>query len=72
MIKDSQHGFIQERSCSANLLEFFKDITATIDKENSVDNSIFRFSKTLNKVLNQRFMTKEKVPQSGRKNGRAM
>lgn len=58
LIKDSQHGFRQERSCLTNLLEFFEDITATTDKDNSVDGSIFRFSKALSKVPHQRLMTK--------------
>jgi len=60
LIKDSQDGFRQERSCLTNLLEFFVEITATIDKENSVDGSIFRFSKALNKVPHQTLMTRAK------------
>lgn len=37
VIKDNQHGFQYGRSCLTNPSMFFEDITAMIDKGNSVD-----------------------------------
>eukprot|EP00061_Rhincodon_typus_P003133 g19367.t1 len=32
-ISDRQHGFVRERSCLINLIEFFEEVTKLIDEE---------------------------------------
>ena len=37
LIKDSQHGFMQGKSCSTNLVEFLEKVTKTVDGGKPVD-----------------------------------
>ena len=45
LIKDSQHGFIKNRSCTTNLLSFLEKITQEVDNGNPVDICYLDFSK---------------------------
>lgn len=43
----SWHGFLEDKSCLANLLEFFEEIGSTVDKGESED---FDFQKAFDKM----------------------
>ena len=60
MIKDSQHGFIQGKSCLTNLLEFLDDVTDMIDGGNPVDVIYLDFQKASDKVPHRRLLAKIK------------
>jgi hypothetical protein len=57
-VNDSQHGFVKGRSCLTNLLGFFKDITAMVDKGEPVDVIYLDFQKAFDKVPHRRLMRK--------------
>ena len=50
LIKNSQHGFISGRSCLSNLLEFFENLTSSLDEGDNVDVIYLDFSKAFDKV----------------------
>ena len=58
LIKNSQHGFRTEKSCLSNLLEFYNNVTAWLDKSNCVDIVYLDFSKAFDKVSHLRLMVK--------------
>jgi ribonuclease P/MRP protein subunit RPP40 len=58
LINDSQHGFVKGRSCLTNLLGFFEDITAMVDKGEPVDVIYLDFQKAFDKVPHRRLMKK--------------
>ena len=45
LIKDSQHGFMQGKSCSTNLVEFLEKVTKTVDGGKPVDVFYLVFAK---------------------------
>ncbi len=58
LIKDSQHGFRNHRSCLINLLEFFYDILLYHDKCRAVDIIYLDFQKAFDTVPHKRLMVK--------------
>eukprot|EP00061_Rhincodon_typus_P012926 g38983.t1 len=50
MIRDSQHGFVQGKSCLTNLLEFFQEVIKKIDEGRAVDIVYLDFSTAFDKV----------------------
>ena len=58
LIKDTQHGFVQGRSCLSNLINFLDEVTKYIDKGLPVDIIYLDFSKAFDKVPHQRLLKK--------------
>ena len=58
LIYDSQHGFMKNRSCLTNLLQFLETVTDCIDKWFSVDIIYLDFQKAFDKVPHHRLMHK--------------
>ena len=58
LIRDSQHGFRQGRSCLTNLLEYLEAITKFLDSGKSVDIVYLDFAKAFNKVPINRLIAK--------------
>jgi len=58
LIKKSQHGFIKNRSCTTNLLEFLEAVLSEIDEGNPVDVIYLDFSKAFDKVPKARLLEK--------------
>jgi len=58
LIKDSQHGFRNKRSCLTNLLDFFNDIYNMYDDSRSVDVIYLDFQKAFDKVPHKRLLSK--------------
>ena len=57
LIKDTQHGFVKNRSCT-NLLVFLKEITDYVDSGYSVDIINLDFWKAFDKVSHKRLLHK--------------
>ncbi len=62
VIKDSQHGFRNRRSCPTNLLAFFSDIYSMYDDSRSVDIIYLDFQKAFDKVPHNRLLSKVHAP----------
>ena len=60
LIRSSQHGFLKNRSCLTNLLEFFEYVTNNIDNGSAVDAIYLDFSKAFDKVPHRRLISKFK------------
>ena len=58
LIKNSQHGFMKNRSCTTNLLSFLERLTKEQDQANSVDIAYLDFSKAFDKVPHDRLIEK--------------
>ena len=58
LIRDSQHGFMNGRSCCTNLLEFLETVTATVDGGKAMDVVYLDFAKAFDKVPWERLMAK--------------
>ena len=58
LIKDSQHGFMQGKSCCTNLLEFLEAVTGTVDGGRPMDVIYLDFAKAFDKVPRERLMAK--------------
>ena len=58
LIKDSQHGFMQGKSCSTNLVEFLEKVTKTVDGGKPVDVFYLDFAKAFDKVPRERLLLK--------------
>ena len=58
LVAPSQHGFMKNRSCTTNLLEFLERITAEADVGKSVDVIYLDFAKAFDKVPTERLIKK--------------
>ena len=58
LIKDSQHGFIQGKSCLTNSLLFLEKVAGFIDEGYLVDVLYLDFSKAFDKVPHERLLLK--------------
>ena len=56
LIDQSQHGFMKNKSCTTNLLEFFELLTDTIDQGDCMDVIYLDFSKAFDKVPRERLL----------------
>ena len=56
LLKSSQHGFVQNRSCLTNLLEYLETLTDLIDQGHCVDVFYLDFSKAFDRVPHQRLL----------------
>ena len=61
LINPSQHGFMKNRSCTTNLLEFLEEVTAKADSGKSIDIIYLDFVKAFDKVPTQRLLKKLKA-----------
>ena len=61
LIKDSQHGFRERRSCLTNLLEFFNTVFSEVDNFKSFDVIYLDFKKAFDTVPHQRLLEKLKA-----------
>ena len=61
IIRDTQHGFTQGRSCLTNLLTFLEEVTAYVDEGSPVDVLYLDFSKAFDKVPHKRLVNKVKA-----------
>jgi hypothetical protein len=59
-LRASQHGFQHAQSCTSQLLEYFNDITLSLDRRLCVDVIYLDFSKAFDKVHHQLLLTKLK------------
>ena len=58
LLHDSQHGFLKNKSCTTNLLEFLERMTSLQDEGKSVDVIYLDFSKAFDKVPHRRLLAK--------------
>jgi hypothetical protein len=58
LIRESQHGFMPDRSCASNLVEFMDKVTKAVDEGKSVDIFYLDFAKAFDKVPRQRLVKK--------------
>lgn len=58
VLKDSQHGFREGRSCLTNLLEFVEEMSLMVDGGEQVDVVFLDFSKAFDKVPHERLLVK--------------
>ena len=61
LIRESQHGFMEGKSCLTNLLSFLETATSYSDQGLPVDILYLDFSKAFDKVPHQRLITKLKA-----------
>ncbi len=61
LIKSSQHGFMKNKSCTTNLLEFLEKVTKMVDNGDPVDIIYLDFSKASEKVPKFRLLAKMKA-----------
>ena len=60
LIRDSQHGFRNKRSCLSNLLTFYNDLFAAHDINRALDIVFLDFQKAFDKVPHDKLMFKVK------------
>jgi hypothetical protein len=58
LLASSQHGFMPNRSCCTNLLEFFETVTSVIDQGDPFDVIFLDFAKAFDKVPRERLLEK--------------
>ena len=58
LIHKSQHGFMRNKSCTTNLLEFLEFLTSSIDAGQPVDVVYLDFAKAFDKVPHSRLLQK--------------
>ena len=58
LIKPSQHGFMANKSCLTNLLEYLEVLTCLVDAGHNVDVVYMDFAKAFDKVPHQRLLRK--------------
>jgi len=61
LIRNSQHGFMKNKSCTTNLLEFMEKVTDAADKGKAVDIVYLDFAKAFDKVPTERLLKKVKA-----------
>ena len=61
IIKDSQHGFRNKRSCLSNLLDFYNSVFKMYDNTRAVDVVYLDFQKAFDKVPHKRLISKVKA-----------
>ena len=61
IIRNSQHGFMPNRSTVTNLLEFLEQVTLEYDQGHSIDCIYLDFSKAFDKVPHRRLLEKFKA-----------
>ena len=61
LIKNSQHGFRNKRSCLTNLLDFYNEVYDVYDETKAVDVIYLDFQKAFDKVPHQRLLIKLKA-----------
>jgi Reverse transcriptase (RNA-dependent DNA polymerase) len=60
-LEDSQHGFVNGRSCTTNLIEFLDKVTEALDSGNKVDIIFLDFAKAFDTVPKVRLLAKLKA-----------
>ena len=60
LVKNSQHGFRNKRSCLTNLLDFYNEVYNVYDETKAVDVIYLDFQKAFDKVPHQRLLKKVK------------
>ena len=58
LIRDSQHGFRRDRSCTTNILEFLHMVRDVINQKGNVDVIFLDFAKAFDKVPHRRLLAK--------------
>ena len=58
LINKSQHGFMKNKSCTTNLLEFLEIVTQAVDNGEAVDLVYLDFAKAFDKVPKMRLLEK--------------
>ncbi len=58
LIKKSQHGFLKDRSCVTNLLEFLEKATSVVDSGKGFDVIYLDFAKAFDKFPLERLLSK--------------
>ena len=58
LINESQHGFMQGRSCLTNLLSFFSEVYEAVDCDKEYDIIYLDFSKAFDRVPHERLVRK--------------
>ena len=61
LILDTQHGFVEKKSCLSNLLSFLEEVTNYVDQGHPVDIIYLDFSKAFDSVPHQRLLSKIRV-----------
>ena len=58
LLSDSQHGFIQGRSCTTQLLQVIDRWSEIIDEDGNIDNIYLDFAKAFDTVPHHRLIVK--------------
>ena len=58
LIKPSQHGFVPNKSCTTNLLEYLEKVTKAVEEGKSVDIIYLDFAKAFDLVPRSRLLSK--------------
>ena len=61
LLADSQHGFVNSRSCATNLIEFFDAVSEAVDSGEGMDIIFLDFAKAFDKVPINRLLAKLKA-----------
>ena len=61
LLNVSQHGFLSNKSCLTNLLEFLEYVTDAVEHGKPVDVMYLDFQKAFDKVPHQRLLAKLKA-----------
>ncbi len=69
LLANSQHGFMPNKSCCTNLLEFFEKVTSVIDQGSQFDVIFLDFAKAFDKVPIERLLEKLRAHGAGRAAG---
>jgi hypothetical protein len=56
LLASSQHGFMPNKSCCTNLLEFFEKVTSVVDQGSPFDVIFLDFAKAFDKVPKERLL----------------
>lgn len=61
LIRSSQHGFMSNRSCTTNLIEFMEKVTTIVDEQKAADIFYLDFAKAFDTVPHKRLILKLKA-----------